>query len=83
VPCHTLKLRLGKKNIYPGEAQKIIDKQTVVGVITTGTISPDAKKRFDQAGIAWAEKVPKVNLGNLKLRRKDNVRHFLFQRMVV
>jgi len=49
-----------KKKIYPGEAQKIIDKQTVVGVITTGTISPDAKKRFDQAGIAWAEKVPET-----------------------
>ena len=49
-----------KKNIYPGEAQKIIDKQTVVGALTTGTISPDAKKRFDQAGIAWAEKIPET-----------------------
>ncbi len=39
-----------KKNIYPGEAQKIIDKETVVGVMTTGTISPDAKKRFDKQG---------------------------------
>jgi hypothetical protein len=47
-----------KENIYPGEAQKIIDKQTVVAVITTGTISPNAKKLFDQAGIAWAENVP-------------------------
>lgn len=49
-----------KKNIYPSEARKIIDKQTVVAVITTGTISPDAKKLFDQAGIAWAENVPET-----------------------
>ncbi|MBD1882934.1 hypothetical protein [Microcoleus vaginatus] len=49
-----------KVNIFPGEAQKIIDKQTVVGVITTGTISPKAKELFDQAGIAWAEKVPET-----------------------
>ena len=47
-----------KKNIYPGEAQTIIDKKTVVAVITTGTISPKAKDLFDQAGIAWAENVP-------------------------
>jgi len=47
-----------KKNIYPSEARKIIDKQTVVAVITTGTISQSAKELFDQAGIAWAEKVP-------------------------
>jgi len=49
-----------KQNIYPGEAQKIIDKQTVVAVITTGTISLSAKKLFDQAGIAWAENVPET-----------------------
>ncbi|AFZ09184.1 hypothetical protein Osc7112_4916 [Oscillatoria nigro-viridis PCC 7112] len=46
------------QNIYPRDARKIIDKQTVVAVITTGTISPDAKELFNQAGIAWAEKVP-------------------------
>jgi len=45
-------------NIYPGQAKKIIDKQTVVAVITTGTISQSAKELFDQAGIAWAENVP-------------------------
>jgi len=49
-----------KENIYPGEAQKIIDKQTVVAVITTGTISQSAKELFDQAGIAWAENVPET-----------------------
>ncbi len=36
-------------------AQQIIDKQTVIGILTTGTISTPAKKRFDRAGIAWAE----------------------------
>jgi RecB family endonuclease NucS len=47
-----------KKNIYPGEAQKMIDKQTVIGVLTTGTISAKAKELFNNAGIAWAENFP-------------------------
>ncbi|MFE1746496.1 hypothetical protein [Coleofasciculus sp. H7-2] len=47
-----------KQNIYPGEAQKIIDKGTVIGVITTGTISASAKELFNNANIAWAENVP-------------------------
>lgn len=49
-----------KENIFPGDAQKIIDKKTVVAVITTGTISLSAKNLFDEAGIAWAEKVPET-----------------------
>ena len=47
-----------KKNIYPGEAQKIIDKGTVTAILTTGTISPKAKALFEEANIAWAENVP-------------------------
>jgi glycine cleavage system aminomethyltransferase T len=47
-----------KKNIFPGEAKKIIAKGTVIGVVTAGTISPKAKRLFDEAGIAWAEKIP-------------------------
>jgi hypothetical protein len=47
-----------KNNIYPGEAQKIIGKETVSGVLTTGTISPKAKELFDKANIAWAENIP-------------------------
>ncbi|MFB2833916.1 hypothetical protein [Floridanema evergladense] len=47
-----------KKNIYPGEAKKLIAKGSVIGVLTTGKISPDAKKLFDEANIAWAENIP-------------------------
>ncbi len=47
-----------KQNIYPGEAQKIIEKGTVSGILTTGTISPKAKELFDKANIAWAENIP-------------------------
>jgi hypothetical protein len=47
-----------KKNIYPGEAQKIIEKGTVSGILTTGTISLKAKELFDKANIAWAENIP-------------------------
>ena len=38
-------------------AQDIIDKRTVIGVISTGKISAPAKKMFDLAGIAWAENI--------------------------
>lgn len=38
-------------------AQQIIDKRTVIGILTTGKISTPAKKRFDRAGIAWAEQI--------------------------
>ena len=38
-------------------AQYIIDKQTVIGVVSTGKISAPAKKMFDLAGIAWAENI--------------------------
>jgi hypothetical protein len=32
-----------KKNIFPGEAKKIIAKKCVIGVVTAGTISPKSK----------------------------------------
>ncbi|MBD0307226.1 MAG: hypothetical protein ICV80_03540 [Microcoleus sp. T1-bin1] len=59
-----------KVNIFPGDAQKIINKKTVVAVITTGTISPDAKKRFDEAGIAWAEKSPETEFRESEAKEK-------------
>jgi RecB family endonuclease NucS len=37
--------------------QQIIDKKTVIGILTTGKISTSAKKLFEQAGIAWAEHI--------------------------
>jgi hypothetical protein len=49
-----------KKTIYPGEAQKIINKGTIVAVLTTETISANAKQLLDQAQIAWAENVPET-----------------------
>ncbi|MBD2778962.1 hypothetical protein [Iningainema tapete] len=39
-------------------AQKIIDKGTVVSVLTTGKITKQAKEKFDAANIAWAENIP-------------------------
>jgi hypothetical protein len=46
------------KNLYPGDAKKIIAKGSVIGVITTGTISPKAKEMLNEAGIAWVENIP-------------------------
>lgn len=46
-----------RKYIDGTQAQKIIDKGTVIAVLTTGTISQPAKDKFDEANIAWCEKV--------------------------
>lgn len=47
-----------RKEIGSALAQQMIDKGTIVGVLTTGRIYSPAKKLFDQAGIAWAENIP-------------------------
>ena len=39
-------------------AQKIIDKGTVVSILTTGKITKPAKALFDAADIGWAENIP-------------------------
>ncbi|MCT7978599.1 hypothetical protein [Laspinema olomoucense] len=49
-----------KQTIYPGKAQKFINKRTVIPVLTTGTISPNAKQLLDKAQIAWAENIPET-----------------------
>lgn len=46
-----------RKYIDATLAQHLIDKQTMIGILTTGIISTPAKKRFDRAGIAWAEHI--------------------------
>lgn len=39
-------------------AQKIIDKGTLVSILTTGKITKPAKALFNTADIAWAENIP-------------------------
>ncbi len=46
-----------RKYIDATLAQYIIDKRTVIGVVTTGKSSTPAKKMFDLCGIAWAENI--------------------------
>lgn len=46
-----------RKYIDAALAQQIIDKKTVIGILTTGKISTSAKNLFEQAGIAWAEHI--------------------------
>lgn len=46
-----------RKYIDAALAQQIIDKQTVIAILTTGKISAPAKKLFDEANIAWAENI--------------------------
>ncbi|MCU0541706.1 MAG: hypothetical protein MUE44_05880 [Oscillatoriaceae cyanobacterium Prado104] len=40
-----------------GDAKQIIEKGTIIGIVTTGKISKPAKKLLDEANIAWAENV--------------------------
>ena len=49
-----------RKYIDAALAQQIIEKHTVIGVLTTGKISTPAKKLFDEANIAWAENIPET-----------------------
>jgi hypothetical protein len=43
-------------------ARKLIQKATVVGVVTTAIIAKPAKVLFDEADIAWIENFPEDNL---------------------
>jgi hypothetical protein len=54
-----------RKYVDAALAQQIINKQTVIGVLTTGKISTPAKKLFDQAGIAWAENISEKHFMNV------------------
>jgi hypothetical protein len=51
-------LEIKTRYIHAGLAKTIIHKGTVIGVVTTKTISEPAKKLFDNADIAWAENIP-------------------------
>jgi hypothetical protein len=47
-----------RKTIDGTLAQKIINKGSVIAVITTGKITKPAKDLFDKNDIAWAENIP-------------------------
>jgi hypothetical protein len=51
-------LEIKTRYIHAGLAKKIINRGSVIGVVTTKTISEPAKKLFDNADIAWAENIP-------------------------
>lgn len=54
-----------RKYIDAALAQQIIDKRSVIGVLTTGKISTPAKKLFDEANIAWAENISERHFMNV------------------
>lgn len=51
-------LEIKTRYIHAGLAKKIINKGSVIGVVTTNKISEPAKKLFDDEDIAWAENIP-------------------------
>jgi hypothetical protein len=46
-------------------ARRLIQKSTVMGVVTTAGITKLAKELLDQADIAWVERFPEAYLGGL------------------
>lgn len=46
-------------------ARRLIQKSTVMGVVTTAGITKPAKVLLDQADIAWVERFPEGYLGDL------------------
>jgi hypothetical protein len=46
-------------------ARRLVQKSTVMGVVTTGHITNPAKALFDEADIAWIERFPEAYLGGL------------------
>ena len=55
-----------REKINRGLALTLVEKGTITAVVTTGTITPNAKKIFDEAGIAWAENIPESEFINVK-----------------
>jgi len=51
-------------------AQKIIDKGSVVSVLTTGKITKPAKALFNDADIAWAENIPESEFMECEYQEK-------------
>lgn len=47
-----------RKEIGSTLAQQMIDKGSIIAVVTTGIITKPAKKLFESAGIAYAENIP-------------------------
>ena len=50
------------KSIDSTLAKKIIAKEQVIGVVTTGKITKPAKKLLDTADIAWIENFPETEI---------------------
>jgi hypothetical protein len=46
-------------------ARRLIEKSTVMGVVTTAGITKPAKELLDRADIAWIERFPEAYLGGL------------------
>lgn len=54
------------KSIDSTLAKKLIAKETVIGVVTTGKITQPAKNLLNEADIAWIENFPETELQNNK-----------------
>ncbi|MCL1468241.1 hypothetical protein [Argonema galeatum] len=58
------------KKIDSTKAKEIRDKDSVIGVVTTGGITKPAKEVFNEADIAWIEYFPEKELTQTKAQEE-------------
>ena len=53
-------IEVKSKYLYGQEVDDIINKESVIAIISTARISKPGKNKLDKAGIAYAENVPET-----------------------
>ncbi|HAG82968.1 MAG TPA: hypothetical protein DD379_00830 [Cyanobacteria bacterium UBA11162] len=52
-------IEIKTRYIYGNEVEKIIEKQTVIGLVSASSISKTGKQKLSASGIVCTENVPK------------------------
>jgi|GEM_PF-3752960 len=58
-------IEIKTRYVDTGDVKAMMQKGTIVGLVTAGKISKPAKKLLDEANIAWAEKVSRQDFDKL------------------
>ncbi len=63
-------IEIKTKYLYGKEVDRIVKKDSVIGVVNTEKISKPGKEKLDEAGIAWAENVPEKEVLEYEYREE-------------
>lgn len=53
-------IEIKTRYLYGNEVNKIIEKQTVIGLVSASQISKTGKQKFNASGIVFAENIPEI-----------------------